>query len=68
MFVRMRAQIYAAHFSRSHSGWGLTYPLADILTIALGFTLNAWIFLGILAAYSAFICQRHSRHHATAHH
>ncbi len=48
-----RAHIYAAHFSLSHAGWGLTYPLAGFLTTALGFGNAAWIFLGILAAVSA---------------
>ncbi|MDQ3545902.1 MAG: MFS transporter [Verrucomicrobiota bacterium] len=47
-----RAHIYAAHFSLSHAGWGLTYPLAGFLTTALGFGHAAWIFFGILAAVS----------------
>ncbi|MDQ3314995.1 MAG: MFS transporter, partial [Verrucomicrobiota bacterium] len=47
-----RAHIYAAHFSLSHAGWGLTYPLAGFLTTALGFGHAAWIFFGILAVVS----------------
>ncbi len=47
-----RAHIYAAHFSLSHAGWGLTYPLAGFLTTAFGFGHAAWIFLGILAVVS----------------
>ena len=47
-----RAHIYAAHFSLSHVGWGLTYPLAGFLTTALGFAQTAWIFCGMMAAVS----------------
>lgn len=47
-----RTHIYAAHFSLSHAGWGLTYPLAGFLTTALGFAQTAWIFFGLLAAVS----------------
>lgn len=48
-----RPHIYAAHFSLSHAGWGLTYPLAGFLTTAFGFGRAAWIFLGLLVAVSA---------------
>ena len=48
-----RAHIYAAHFSLSHAGWGLTYPLAGFLTTGLGFGQTAWIFFALLAAVSA---------------
>lgn len=47
-----RTHIYAAHFSLSHAGWGLTYPLAGFLTTALGFGTTAWIFLGLLTMIS----------------
>ena len=47
-----RTHIYAAHFSLSHAGWGLTYPLAGFLTTALGFGQTAWIFFGLLAVIS----------------
>jgi MFS family permease len=47
-----RAHIYAAHFSLSHAGWGLTYPLSGFLTTALGFGQTAWIFFGLLLAVS----------------
>lgn len=50
-----RAHIYAAHFSLSHAGWGLTYPLAGFLTTALGFGKTAWIFFGFLAAVSTLV-------------
>lgn len=43
-----RAHIYAAHFALSHAGWGLTYPLAGLLTSRLGFANADWIFAGIL--------------------
>jgi NRE family putative nickel resistance protein-like MFS transporter len=43
-----RAHIYAAHFSLSHAGWGLTYPAAGFLTSHLGFQVTSWIFLGLL--------------------
>lgn len=45
-----RPDIYAAHFALSHAGWGLTYPLAGILTTRLGFAPTAWIFAAILLA------------------
>ena len=32
-----RPHIYAAHFALSHAGWGLTYPLAGLLTSRIGF-------------------------------
>jgi MFS family permease len=44
-----RPHIYAAHFSLSHAGWGITYPLAGILATQFGFHLTSWIFCGILA-------------------
>ena len=47
-----RTHIYAAHFSLSHAGWGLTYPLAGFLTTALGFGQTAWVFFGLLTAIS----------------
>ncbi len=47
-----RPHIYAAHFSLSHAGWGLTYPLAGFLTTALGFGETAWLFGALLAAVS----------------
>ncbi len=47
-----RPHIYAAHFSLSHAGWGLTYPLAGFLTTALGFGETAWLFSAMLAAVS----------------
>ncbi|MGI9242503.1 MAG: MFS transporter, partial [Verrucomicrobiales bacterium] len=43
-----RPHIYAAHFSLSHVGWGLTYPAAGFLTSHLGFQTTSWIFLGLL--------------------
>lgn len=39
-----RPHIYAAHFSLSHAGWGLTYPVAGVLTASAGFQTTAWIF------------------------
>ena len=45
-----RPHIYAAHFALSHAGWGLTYPLAGVLTTLLGFGHTAWIFATILLA------------------
>jgi len=47
-----RAHIYAAHFSLSHAGWGLTYPLAGFLTAAIGFQSTAWVFCLILIGVS----------------
>jgi len=47
-----RPHIYAAHFSLSHIGWGLTYPLAGLGTTYLGFQTTAWIFLALLLALS----------------
>ena len=44
-----RPHIYAAHFSLSHAGWGLTYPLAGICATTLGFATTSWIFFGLLA-------------------
>ena len=47
-----RPHIYAAHFSLSHIGWGLTYPIAGFLPTAFGdfdFETTCWIFLGLLA-------------------
>ena len=43
-----RPHIYAAHFSLSHIGWGLSYPLAGYLPAKLGFQTSCWIFLGLL--------------------
>lgn len=45
-----RAHIYAAHFALSHAGWGLTYPLAGVLTSRLGFAQADWIFAGLVTA------------------
>jgi predicted MFS family arabinose efflux permease len=47
-----RPHIYAAHFSLSHAGWGLTYPLAGFAVTALGFATSAWLFAGLLLAVS----------------
>ena len=47
-----RTHIYAAHFSLSHAGWGLTYPLAGFLTTAFGFGQTAWVFFGLLSVIS----------------
>jgi len=47
-----RAHIYAAHFSLSHAGWGLTYPLAGLLTVAWGFQPCALVFSLILIGVS----------------
>jgi MFS family permease len=47
-----RPHIYAAHFSLSHAGWGLTYPLAGVLTAAVGFQTTAWIFGLLLVVVS----------------
>jgi len=43
-----RSHIYAAHFSLSHVGWGLTYPLAGFLVTAVGFEFGAYVFAGLL--------------------
>ena len=44
-----RPHIYAAHFSLSHVGWGLTYPAAGFLAASkLGFQNTCWVFLGLL--------------------
>ncbi len=43
-----RPHIYAAHFSLSHAGWGLTYPLAGFSVTALGFETSAYLFAGLL--------------------
>jgi MFS family permease len=45
-----RPHIFAAHFALSHVGWGLTYPLAGLLTTYLGFCITGWVFAGILFA------------------
>jgi len=45
-----RSHIYAAHFSLSHAGWGLTYPLAGFTVTALGFEQSAYLFAALLAA------------------
>lgn len=50
-----RAHIYAAHFSLSHAGWGLTYPLAGFLTTGVGFGRAAWVFFAMLAGVSVLI-------------
>ncbi len=47
-----RSHVYAAHFALSHAGWGLTYPLAGLLTTALGFAPTAGIFAALIAAIS----------------
>ncbi|MGK0186110.1 MAG: MFS family permease [Verrucomicrobiales bacterium] len=47
-----RSHIFAAHFSLSHAGWGIFYPLAGFLSVRVGFQDAAWIFLGILAIVS----------------
>ncbi|MEX2381036.1 MAG: MFS transporter [Opitutales bacterium] len=47
-----RPHIYAAHFSLSHVGWGVTYPLAGFLTSSLGFPAAALIFALLLLAVS----------------
>ena len=43
-----RPHIYAAHFSLSHIGWGLTYPASGFLASHVGFQKTAWIFLALL--------------------
>jgi len=47
-----RPHIYAAHFSLSHAGWCITYPLAGFAVTAFGFANSAWLFAGLLAAVS----------------
>ena len=47
-----RPHIYAAHFSLSHVGWGLSYPLAGFAVTFLGFGTSAYLFAGLLAAVS----------------
>lgn len=47
--VAERPHIYAAHFSLSHAGWGITYPLAGFLVTAAGFEFTAYVFAGLLA-------------------
>lgn len=47
-----RSHIYAAHFALSHAGWGLTYPLAGVLTTTFGFVLTAGIFAALVATSS----------------
>ncbi len=43
-----RPHIFAAHFALSHAGWGLTYPLAGVLTTQIGFANAGWIFSAVL--------------------
>jgi len=43
-----RPHIFAAHFALSHAGWGLTYPLAGVLTTQIGFANAGWIFAAAL--------------------
>lgn len=43
-----RAHVFAAHFSLSHAGWGIFYPLAGGLTAWLGFSSAALCFSGLL--------------------
>jgi len=47
-----RQHIYAAHFSLSHAGWGLSYPIAGFAVTFLGFGISAYLFAGLLAAVS----------------
>jgi MFS family permease len=47
-----RPHIYAAHFSLSHAGWGLTYPVAGFVTTWFGFGRGAFVFAGILTLIS----------------
>jgi len=47
-----RPHIYAAHFSLSHAGWGLSYPIAGFAVTAFGFTTSAYFFAALLAAVS----------------
>jgi MFS transporter, NRE family, putaive nickel resistance protein len=50
--VHERPHIFAAHFSFSHAGWGLTYPLAGFSVTALGFETSAYLFAGLLILVS----------------
>lgn len=47
--VAERPHIYAAHFSLSHAGWGISYPLAGFLVTGAGFEFSAYVFAGLLA-------------------
>jgi MFS family permease len=47
-----RAHVYAAHFSLSHAGWGIFYPLSGFLSTRIGFNATAWVFLVILGLVS----------------
>lgn len=47
-----RPHIYAAHFSLSHAGWGITYPLAGWTTSSLGFNRAALLFAILFALAS----------------
>ena len=47
-----RSQVYAAHFSLSHAGWGIFYPLSGFLSTRIGFQNSAWIFLAVLGLVS----------------
>jgi NRE family putative nickel resistance protein-like MFS transporter len=47
-----RPHIYAAHFSLSHAGWAVTYPLAGLTVTALGFEHSAYLFAGLLLVVS----------------
>jgi MFS family permease len=49
-----RSHIYAAHFSLSHAGWGLTYPLAGWSTTTLGFHHAAFLFSLLLLTAITF--------------
>jgi len=42
-----RSDIFAAHFSLSHVGWGLTYPLAGYATDWIGFGNGALLFAAL---------------------
>lgn len=46
--VSERSHIYAAHFALSHAEWGVTYPLAGVLTTQIGFANTGWIFVALL--------------------
>lgn len=50
--IEERAHIFAAHFALSHAGWGLTYPLAGVLTTRIGFVNAGWIFAAMLMGVS----------------
>ncbi len=60
-----RAHVYAAHFALSHLGWGITYPLAGILTSKLGFANPGWGFVGLLAVVSVPYWTLRIRHSQT---